>query len=96
MANLANGEFQTSKSSKLNRVAGAYRLNRVQACFFVCGLKAKKRKKTDGCKSNFSRLRDSGKENSVKPTRQKNIITAQSAQFNPYLFRPKKETTLLV
>ena len=30
---VANGEFQTSKSSKLNRVAGAYRLNRVQACF---------------------------------------------------------------
>ena len=35
MANLANGEFQTSKSSKLNRVAGAYRLNRVQACFLL-------------------------------------------------------------
>ena len=32
---------------------------------------------SDGCKSNFSRLRDWGKENSVKPTRQKNIITAQ-------------------
>ena len=31
---MANGEFQTSKSSKLNRVAGAYRLNRVQACFY--------------------------------------------------------------
>ena len=34
MANLANGEFQASKSSKLNRVAGAYRLNRVQACSY--------------------------------------------------------------
>ena len=32
IANLANGDFQTSKYSKLNRVAGAYRLNRVQAC----------------------------------------------------------------
>ena len=38
MANLANGEFQTSKSSKFNRVAGAYRLNRVQACSCRCFL----------------------------------------------------------
>ena len=43
----------------------------------------------DGYKSNFSRLRDSGKENSVRPTRQKNIITAQ---FCPIylLFVPPK------
>ena len=38
MANLANGKLadltKLLQSSKLNRVAGAYRLNRVQACFY--------------------------------------------------------------
>ena len=41
--------------------------------------------KPDGCKSNFLRLRDSRKENSVKPTRQKKIIWLER-----YLYDMKK------